>query len=58
MQVSENNRPDVIQLGDVRKIRVKTGIKATGFVCCPDGYTNIYFGDNGLDLLIGGSPCQ
>ena len=58
MQVSENNRPDVIQVGDVREIRVKSDIKATGIVRRPDGDTNVYVGDNGLDLLIGGSPCQ
>ena len=58
MQVSENNRPDVIQVGDVREIRVKSDIKATGIVRNPDGDTNVYVGDNGLDLLIGGSPCQ
>ena len=58
MQVSENNRPDVIQVGDVREIRVKSDIKATGIARRPDGDTNVYVGDNGLDLLIGGSPCQ
>ena len=58
MQVSENNRPDVIQVGDVREIRVKSDIKAIGVVRRPDGDTNVYVGDNGLDLLIGGSPCQ
>lgn len=58
MQVSENNRPDVIQVGDVRDIRVKSDIKATGIARRPDGDTNVYVGDNGLDLLIGGSPCQ
>ena len=58
MQVSENNRPDVIQVGDVREIRVKSDIKATGVVRRPDGDTNVYVGENGLDLLIGGSPCQ
>lgn len=58
IQVSENNRPDVIQVGDVREIRVKSDIKATGIARRPDGDTNVYVGDNGLDLLIGGSPCQ
>ena len=58
MQVSENNRPDVIQVGDVREIRVKSDIKATGIARRPDGDINVYVGDNGLDLLIGGSPCQ
>lgn len=58
MQVSENNRPDVIQVGDVREIRVKSDIKATGIARRPDGDTNVYVGDIGLDLLIGGSPCQ
>ena len=58
MQVSENNRADVIQVGDVREIRVKSDIKAIGVVRRPDGDTNVYVGDNGLDLLIGGSPCQ
>lgn len=58
IEVSENNRPDVIQVGDVREIRVKSDIKATGIVRRPDGDTNVYVGDNGLDLLIGGSPCQ
>ena len=58
MQVSENNRPDIIQAGDVREIRVKSDIKATGIARRPDGDTNVYVGDNGLDLLIGGSPCQ
>ena len=58
IQVSENNRPDVIQVGDVREIRVKSDIKAIGVVRRPDGDTNVYVGDNGLDLLIGGSPCQ
>ena len=58
IQVSENNRPDVIQVGDVREIRVKSDIKAKGIVRRPDGDTNVYIGDNGLDLLIGGSPCQ
>jgi len=56
--VSENNRPDVIQVGDVREIRVKSDIKATGIARRPDGDINVYVGDNGLDLLIGGSPCQ
>ena len=56
--MSENNRPDVIQVGDVREIRVKSDIKATGVVRRPDGDTNVYVGENGLDLLIGGSPCQ
>ena len=56
--MSENNRPDVIQVGDVREIRVKSDIKAKGIVRRPDGDTNVYVGDNGLDLLIGGSPCQ
>ena len=56
--MSENNRPDVIQVGDVREIRVKSDIKATGVVRRPDGDTNVYVGDTGLDLLIGGSPCQ
>ena len=58
IEVSENNRPDVIQVGDVREIRVKSDIKATGIARRPDGDTNVYVGDNGLDLLIGGSPCQ
>ena len=58
IKVSENNRPDVIQVGDVREIRVKSDIKAKGIVRRPDGDTNVYVGDNGLDLLIGGSPCQ
>ena len=58
IEVSENNRPDIIQVGDVREIRVKSDIKATGIVRRPDGDTNVYVGDNGLDLLIGGSPCQ
>ena len=58
IKVSENNRPDVIQVGDVREIRVKSDIKATGIVRRPDGDTNVYVGDTGLDLLIGGSPCQ
>ena len=58
IEVSENNRPDVIQVGDVREIRVKSDIKAKGIVRRPDGDTNVYVGDNGLDLLIGGSPCQ
>ena len=58
IEVSENNRPDVIQVGDVREIRVKSDIKATGIVRRPDGDTNVYVGDTGLDLLIGGSPCQ
>ena len=58
IQVSENNRPDVIQVGDVREIRVRSDIKATGIARRPDGDTNVYVGDNGLDLLIGGSPCQ
>ena len=58
IKVSENNRPDVIQVGDVREIRVKSDIKATGIARRPDGDTNVYVGDNGLDLLIGGSPCQ
>lgn len=58
IEVSENNRPDVIQVGDVREIRVKSDIKATGVVRRPDGDTNVYVGENGLDLLIGGSPCQ
>lgn len=56
--MSENNRPDVIQVGDVREIRVKSDTKATGIVRRPDGDANVYVGDNGLDLLIGGSPCQ
>ena len=58
IEVSENNRPDVIQVGDVREIRVRSDIKATGIARRPDGDTNVYVGDNGLDLLIGGSPCQ
>lgn len=58
IEVSENNRPDVIQVGDVREIRVKSDIKATGIARRPDGDINVYVGDNGLDLLIGGSPCQ
>lgn len=58
IEVSENNRPDVIQVGDVREIRVKSDIKATGIARRPDGDTNVYVGDIGLDLLIGGSPCQ
>ena len=58
IEVSENNRPDIIQVGDVREIRVKSDIKATGIVRRPDGDTNVYAWDNGLDLLIGGSPCQ
>ena len=58
IEVSGNNRPDIIQVGDVREIRVKSDIKATGIVRRPDGDTNVYVGDNGLDLLIGGSPCQ
>lgn len=58
IEVSENNRPDIIQVGDVREIRVKSDIKATGIVRRPDGDTNVYVGDTGLDLLIGGSPCQ
>ena len=58
IEVSENNRPDIIQVGDVREIRVKSDIKATGIARRPDGDTNVYVGDNGLDLLIGGSPCQ
>lgn len=58
IEVSENNRPDVIQVGDVREIRVKSDIKAKGIVRRPDGDTNVYVGDTGLDLLIGGSPCQ
>ena len=58
IEVSENNRPDVIQVGDVREIRVKSDIKAKGVVRRPDGDTNVYVGDTGLDLLIGGSPCQ
>ena len=58
IEVSENNRPDVIQVGDVREIRVKSDIKATGVVRRPDGDTNVYVGENGLDLLIWGSPCQ
>ena len=56
--MSENNRPGVIQVGDVREIRVKSDIKATGVVRRPDGDINVYVGENGLDLLIGGSPCQ
>ena len=58
IEVSESNRPDVIQVGDVREIRVKSDIKAIGVVRRPDGDTNVYVGENGLDLLIGGSPCQ
>ena len=58
IKVSESNRSDVIQVGDVREIRVKSDIKAKGIVRRPDGDTNIYVGDTGLDLLIGGSPCQ
>lgn len=44
MQISQKNWPDIVQLGDVKTVSDRFDI-------------NSEFG-NGIDLLIGGSPCQ
>lgn len=49
MKVSNHNWPDIIQVGDVTKIKFKDGILYTEH--------NNYELEN-IDLVIGGSPCQ
>lgn len=58
IQVAEDNRLDVIEVGDIKELRIKSiDINSTGILRHLNG-TSIYVGNTGLDLLIGGSPCQ
>ena len=45
-QISQKNYPDIVQLGSVTEV-----VKETGFL-------SHYQPNRGIDLLIGGSPCQ
>lgn len=47
--VSASNYPDIVQIGDVTKVRYKHGILYT---------ENGNFNTGEIDLVIGGSPCQ
>lgn len=52
MKISMKNWPDIIQVGDVKKLKANSAHK--GFFPAMDWG---YLGDD-IDLLIGGSPCQ
>ena len=48
MKVAKKNYPDIIQLGDVRKVKYEQGVLSS----CGDKF------NTKIDLVIGGSPCQ
>lgn len=52
MKISMKNWPDIIQVGDIKKLKANSSHK--GFFPASDWG---YLGDD-IDLLIGGSPCQ
>jgi DNA-cytosine methyltransferase len=58
IKIAIKNYPDIIQLGSVTDIRYESGGEDTG-LSFSDGYYNCEDSDGiGIDLLIGGSPCQ
>jgi len=56
IKISRDNWPLIRQLGDVTKIKYKTGGYQNSFVSQSDP-SGLYFKGK-IDLLIGGSPCQ
>lgn len=56
VQISQKNYPDIIQLGDVTKVRLKKDLSKLGhtkITTCDEGHIT-----PNINLIIGGSPCQ
>lgn len=60
MQISQKNYPDIIQLGGVKELKTGAdfGSSDEDCVCFFSGDTAFVPAIGGIDLLIGGSPCQ